>query len=92
MPKQSLESKIKEHQKYRSQCQVRIGSGIRLLLICLALEILLLVYKAAIWRLVLIVLVIISGSTLLGRCSLYVLLTIFTPPDSQDFALLGSWL
>ena len=26
------------------------------------------------------------------RCSLYVLLTIFTPPDSQDFALLGSWL
>ena len=27
-----------------------------------------------------------------GRCSLYVLLTIFTPPDSQDFALLGSWL
>lgn len=29
---------------------------------------------------------------MLGRCSLYVLLTIFTPPDSQDFALLGSWL
>ena len=28
----------------------------------------------------------------LRRCSLYVLLTIFTPPDSQDFALLGSWL
>ena len=27
-----------------------------------------------------------------GRCSLYVLLTIFTPPDNQDFALLGSWL
>ena len=26
------------------------------------------------------------------RCSLYVLLTIFTPPDSQDFALLGSWV
>ena len=27
-----------------------------------------------------------------GRCSLYVLLTIFIPPDSQDFALLGSWV
>ena len=31
-------------------------------------------------------------SLVAGRCSLYVLLTIFTPPDSQDFALLGSWL
>jgi len=65
MPKRSLESKIKEHQKYRSQCQVRIRSGIRLLLICLVLEILLLLYTAQMWRLVLVVLVIISGSTLL---------------------------
>ena len=65
MPKQSLESRINEHQKYRSQCQVRIRSGIRLLLICLVLEILLLLYTADIWRLMLIVLVIISGSTLL---------------------------
>ena len=32
------------------------------------------------------------GRVFRGRCSLYVLLTIFTPPDSQDFALLGSWL
>ena len=65
MPKRSLESKIKEHQKYRSQCQIRIRSGIRLLLICLIPGLLLLLYKAAIWRLVLIVLVFISGSTLL---------------------------
>ena len=65
MPKRSLESKIKEHQKYRSQCQVRIRSGIRLLLICLVLEILLLLYTAQMWRLVLVVMVIISGSTLL---------------------------
>ena len=65
MPERSLESKIKEHQKYRSQCQVRIRSGIRLLLICLVLEILLLLYTADIWRLMLIVLVIISGRTLL---------------------------
>ena len=65
MPKRSLESKIKEHQKYRSQCQVRIRSGIRLLLICLVLEILLLLYTAEIWKWVLVVLVIISGSTLL---------------------------
>ena len=64
MPKRSLESKIKEHQKYRSQCQVRIRSGIGLLLICLVSEILLL-YTAQMWRLVLVVLVIISGSTLL---------------------------
>ena len=65
MPEQSLESKIKEHQKYRNQCQVRIRSGIRLLLICLVLEILLLLYKAALWKWVLVVLVIIGGSTLL---------------------------
>ena len=26
------------------------------------------------------------------RCSLYVLFRILTPPDNQDFALLGSWL
>ena len=65
MPKQSLESKIKEHQKYRSQCQVRIRSGIRLLLICLILGLLLLLYKAALWKWVLVVLVIIGGSTLL---------------------------
>ena len=65
MPEQSLESKIKEHQKYRNQCQVRVRSGIRLLLICLVLEILLLLYTAQMWRLVLVVLVIISGSTLL---------------------------
>ena len=65
MPRQSLESRINEHQKYRSQCQVRIRSGIRLLLICLVLEILLLLYTAEIWKWVLVVLVIISGSTLL---------------------------
>ena len=65
MPKRSLESKIKEHQKYRSQCQVRIRSGIRLLLICLILGLLLLLYKAALWKWVLVVLVIIGGSTLL---------------------------
>ena len=65
MPKQSLESKIKEHQKYRSQCQVRIRSGIRLLLICLVLEILLLLYTAEIWKWVLVIMVIIGGSTLL---------------------------
>ena len=65
MPKQSLESKIKEHQKYRSQCQVRIRSGTRLLLVCLVLEILLLLYTAEIWRLMLVVLIIIGGSTLL---------------------------
>ncbi len=65
MPKQSLESKIKEHQKYRSQCQIRIRSGIRLLLICLILGLLLLLYKAALWKWVLVVLVIIGGSTLL---------------------------
>ena len=35
----------------------------------------------------------IAGTSLgFWRCSLYVLLTIFTPPDNQDFALLGSWL
>ena len=28
----------------------------------------------------------------IGRCSLYVLFRILTPPDNQDFALLGSWL
>ena len=33
-----------------------------------------------------------DAAATIGRCSLYVLLTIFTPPDSQDFALLGSWL
>ena len=33
-----------------------------------------------------------GGMSFSRRCSLYVLLTIFTPPDSQDFALLGSWL
>lgn len=65
MPKQSLESKIKEHQKYRRQCQVRIRSGIKLFLICLVLEIVLLLYTAALWKLVLVVLVIIGGSTLL---------------------------
>ena len=65
MPKRSLESKIKEHQKYRSQCQVRIRSGIRLLLICLVLEILLLLYTAEIWKWVLVIMVIIGGSTLL---------------------------
>ena len=65
MPKQSLESNIKEHQKYRSQCQVRIRSGIRLLLICLVLEILLLLYTAEIWKWVLVIMVIIGGSTLL---------------------------
>ena len=65
MPRQSLESKIKEHQKYRSQCQVRIRSGIRLLLICLVLEILLLLYTAEIWKWVLVIMVIIGGSTLL---------------------------
>lgn len=65
MPRQSLESKIKEHQKYRSQCQVSIRSGIRLLLICLIPGLLLLVYKAAIWKWVLVVLVIIGGPTLL---------------------------
>ena len=65
MPKRSLESKIKEHQKYRSQCQIRIRSGIRLLLICLVLEILLLLYTAEIWKWVLVIMVIIGGSTLL---------------------------
>ena len=65
MPERSLESKIKEHQKYRSQCQVRIRSGIRLLLICLVLEILLLLYTAEIWKWVLVIMVIIGGSTLL---------------------------
>ena len=65
MPEQSLESKIKEHQKYRNQCQVRIRSGIRLLLICLVLEILLLLYTAEIWKWVLVIMVIIGGSTLL---------------------------
>ena len=65
MPRQSLESKINEHQKYRSQCQVRIRSGIRLLLICLVLEILLLLYTAEIWKWVLVIMVIIGGSTLL---------------------------
>ena len=65
MPKRSLESKIKEHQKYRSQCQVRIRSGIRLLLICLVLEILLLLYTAEIWKWVLVIMAIIGGSTLL---------------------------
>ena len=65
MPKQSLESNIKEHQKYRSQCQVRVRSGIRLLLICLVLEILLLLYTAEIWKWVLVIMVIIGGSTLL---------------------------
>ena len=62
MPKRSLESKIKEHQKYRSQCQVRIGSGIGLLLICLVLEILLLLNTAEIWKWVLVIMVIIGGS------------------------------
>ena len=65
MPRQSLESKIKEHQKYRSQCQVRIRSGIRLLLICLVLEILLLLYTAKMWKWVLVIMAIIGGSTLL---------------------------
>ena len=65
MPRQSLESRINEHQKYRSQCQVRIRSGIRLLLICLVLEILLLLYTAEIWKWVLVIMVIIGGSTLL---------------------------
>ena len=65
MPERSLESNIKEHQKYRSQCQVRIRSGIRLLLICLVLEILLLLYTAEIWKWVLVIMVIIGGSTLL---------------------------
>ena len=65
MPRQSLESKIKEHQKYRSQCQVRIRSGIRLLLICLVLEILLLLYTANMWKWVLVIMAIIGGSTLL---------------------------
>ena len=65
MPKRSLESKIKEHQKYRSQCQVRIRSGTRLLLICLVLEILLLLYTAEIWKWVLVIMAIIGGSTLL---------------------------
>ena len=65
MPRQSLESRINEHQKYRSQCQVRIRSGIRLLLICLVLEILLLLYTAEIWKWVLVIMVSIGGSTLL---------------------------
>ena len=65
MPERSLESNINEHQKYRSQCQVRIRSGIRLLLICLVLEILLLLYTAEIWKWVLVIMVIIGGSTLL---------------------------
>ena len=65
MPKRTLESRINEHQKYRRQCQVRIRSGVRLLLTCLIPGLLLLIYKAAIWKLVLIVMVIIGSSTLL---------------------------
>ena len=65
MPKRSLESRINEHQKYRRQCQVRVCSGLRLILACIILEVFLVFYTTALWKLVLVVLVIISGTTML---------------------------
>ena len=61
----SIESRIKEHQKYRRQCEVRIASGKKLILITVTATLIMVWYKPSLWPIGVGIVAISAGSTLL---------------------------
>jgi hypothetical protein len=47
----SIESRIKEHKKFRKQCQVRIVTGKKLIIVCILVAILLTWFVFEFWKL-----------------------------------------
>ncbi len=61
----SIESKVKEHEKYRRQCEVRITSGKKLVAVSFAIAALLTWYSFGFWKIGAGIIAISIGSTLL---------------------------